>query len=552
MNPAPSRWRAIVSAIAMLAVTLPGTAQSRNAMALSPDGHGQVLVYPYYTVNGGNLTLLTIENTRDEAKAVRVRFRESLNGRIVLQLNLYLGPQDMWTAAITPAAGIGAPNGTARLQTADPSCTMPAIPAGGLDFSRLDYIDASASGGANRQDHPNALLTTHSAPERTRAGSIEVIEMGVLRPGPAATQLAEEVTAVAPADPTTQPAFPVDCGAIVRAWQAGQGGWADVGASRDVALPRGGLAGTAAIVDVADGTLMGYRPEAIAGFHANEAAPGALHHAPDAAAPDLGDCDHGNGRCDILLPMPGGITHRFVFEAGGARAWDAVSTLFMAELPQAEFVTEAGIAGRTELVLTGPTRQFYVDRSDAVRAPYQALFAVAGTSCVPYLWTHVNRESIGVPLDYVDGQPLLPPISQFPRPCQQSSVVTFNESGDTSSVLGTSRRFAINRNTSGTGSDANQPAVAPEMANGFAYPYRAGPIPVPLAIELDTQATFGGPQRYGQVIGVPWSGIAFRTAINANAQPGVLARYGAVWGASRLRSILPPSPPVQVVKDTPP
>jgi hypothetical protein len=528
---------------AILILCFGSAGHARDAMFLSPDGHGQLLVYPYYTVNGGNLTLLTIENTRDEAKGVRVRLREALNGRVVLQFNLYLGPQDMWTAAITPSAGVGVAAGPARLQTNDPSCSVPAIPATGLEFSRLDYIDSSATGGANRQDHPNALLATHSAPERTRAGSIEVIEMGVLRPGTAPTQLAEEVAAVAPADPTIEPARPADCAAVLRAWQAGQGGWADVGAARDIDLPRGGLAGTAAIVDVADGTLMGYRPEAVAGYYANTAAPGALHHAPDSASPDLGDCDHGNGRCDILFPMPSGLTHRFVFEAGAARGWDAMSTLFMAETPQAEFVTEAGIAGRSEWALTGPTRQFYVDRTDAVRAPYQWLFASTGGSCAPYLMTHVNRDEQGVVQAYSDGLPLAPPITQFPRPCLQSSVATFNEAGANSSVLGTPRNFVSNTSTSAIVGVANQPAAAPEMANGMGWMYRAGPIPVPLYIEVDTAATFGGPQRYGRVAGLPWSGVAFRTAINANAQPGLLASYGGSLMINRRRvlTINPPS-----------
>jgi hypothetical protein len=48
------------------------------------------------------------------------------------------------------------------------------------------------------------------------------------------------------------------------------------------------------------------------------------------------------------------------------------------------------------------------------------------------------------------------------------------------------------------------------------------------------------------------AGIAFRTAINANAQPGLLARYGAAWGASRLRFMQPPFQPPPEVKDTSP
>ena len=41
-----------------------GTAQAVN---LNPDGLGQVLIYPYYTTNGGNQTILSVVNTTDAA-----------------------------------------------------------------------------------------------------------------------------------------------------------------------------------------------------------------------------------------------------------------------------------------------------------------------------------------------------------------------------------------------------------------------------------------------------------------------------------------------------
>jgi hypothetical protein len=522
-----------------ISLSMPIAVQARVAMALSPDGHGQVLVYPYYTVNGGNLTLLTIENTRDEAKAVRVRLREALNGRVVLQFNLYLGPQDMWTAAITPSAGVGAGAGPARLQTNDPSCSVPAIPATGIEFSRLDYIDSSATGGANRQDHPNALLATHSAPERTRAGSIEVIEMGVLRPGTAPTQLAEEVAAVAPADPTIEPARPADCAAVLRAWQAGQGGWADLGAARDIELPRGGLAGTAAIVDVAGGALMGYRAEAVSSFFTNAARPGALHHAPHADAPDLGDCDHGNGRCDVLFPMSAGPTHRFVFEAGGDRGWDAISALFMTSVMYEDYITDAAIAGRTEWVLNAPTRHVYVDRPAPARPPFATVFGTAGTSCAWVTASSWNREEIfAIPGASPGTGWYVPPP---PRPCFQSSVLTVNENRAVSPILGVPSMFAFNEWTT-RAANLLDAARAPELANGFIHLSSAWSAQPPLEIAVDTSVTFGSGQRHGRISGYPVTGVAMQTAANANAQPGLLARYAGVRPVKRWRRLIIDAP----------
>ena len=97
-----------------------GTAQAVN---LNPDGTGQVLLYPYYTTNDGNQTLISVVNTTDQAKAVKVRFLEGFNSREVLDFNLYLSPFDVWVAAITrdPAAP---ESGGAIVAIADNSCTV--------------------------------------------------------------------------------------------------------------------------------------------------------------------------------------------------------------------------------------------------------------------------------------------------------------------------------------------------------------------------------------------------------------------------------------------
>jgi hypothetical protein len=81
-----------------------------QAVMLDQHGLGQVLVYPYYTVNRGQDTLLTLVNTAGVGKAVRVAFREAYNGRETLAFNLFLSPRDAWSGACrrstaaTPAA----------------------------------------------------------------------------------------------------------------------------------------------------------------------------------------------------------------------------------------------------------------------------------------------------------------------------------------------------------------------------------------------------------------------------------------------------------------
>ena len=82
---------AVVAGIAGVA----GFAGLANAVDLNPDGLGQVLIYPYYTVNKGQDTLFTVVNTTAIGKAVKVRFLEGYNSREVLDFNLFLSPHDL-------------------------------------------------------------------------------------------------------------------------------------------------------------------------------------------------------------------------------------------------------------------------------------------------------------------------------------------------------------------------------------------------------------------------------------------------------------------------
>ena len=148
---------ASLAAAGCLAVTTPG-----GAVEVNPDGIGQVLLYPYYTVrdsSSGNAlnTLLTVGNTTDHVKAVRVRFREGAVGAPVADLNLYLNAHDMWTGAVVPDAG-----GGATLLSADRSCVVPSLLMAPLPFSNQAYIG----------DPLTASL------DRTREGFVEIIEMG--------------------------------------------------------------------------------------------------------------------------------------------------------------------------------------------------------------------------------------------------------------------------------------------------------------------------------------------------------------------------------------
>ena len=81
-----------------------------GAVSLSASGMGQVLIYPYYTVNKGQDTLISVVNASDTGKMLQVRFVEGYNGRDVLKFELFLSAHDVWTAAISQTADDGGAN----------------------------------------------------------------------------------------------------------------------------------------------------------------------------------------------------------------------------------------------------------------------------------------------------------------------------------------------------------------------------------------------------------------------------------------------------------
>ena len=133
---------AALAGVGALGVT--GAAQAVN---VNPNGLGQVLLYPYYTVRTDNLgnpyqSLLSVVNSTNSVKAVKVRFVEGKNSAEVLDFNLFLSPFDVWTTAIIPDTT----SGGGKIITADKSCTLPAIPTTGVSFVNFQYAASNADG----------------------------------------------------------------------------------------------------------------------------------------------------------------------------------------------------------------------------------------------------------------------------------------------------------------------------------------------------------------------------------------------------------------------
>ena len=150
-----------------------GVARYAQAVYLSPNGTAPGSGVPVLHGSVGRrqrVQHLHLRRQHDDiAKVVKVRFREGKTSPEVLDFNLYLSPNDVWTGAIIPAGTTPLPLPAASSR-ADASCTNPAIPATGVDFRNFQYVR-------------RARCAAGTGLERTREGYVEMIEMGTLNAG---------------------------------------------------------------------------------------------------------------------------------------------------------------------------------------------------------------------------------------------------------------------------------------------------------------------------------------------------------------------------------
>jgi hypothetical protein len=346
------------------AAGLAGTAQAVN---LNPDGLGQVLIYPYYTANGGNTTILSVVNTTNNAKAVKVRFLEGFNSREVLDFNLYLSHHDVWVAAI--ANGAPAPDYTPTpydtdtiLIIPDDSCTVP--------YLYEDYqVELETGGMAGIQPFLDYAYTGKlndggpDSEQRAAEGHFEMIEMGTITPGSATEADITHVTHKATKD-TPEWYGPGDCDQLVENWTGGasdedDGIWyeeavnGDFQAYTDTERNSGGLFGGAAIVHPSNGAMFSYDAKAIQGFDKTD---DGIHYIPGRINPSLNDGSETEAWVFFGVPQNKAVPLYYGFSV------DAVSAVFMHEFTMNQFTTaDSPAEAATEWVVTFPTKNFYVD-----------------------------------------------------------------------------------------------------------------------------------------------------------------------------------------------
>jgi len=299
-------------------------------------------------------------NGSPDGKAVRLRVREAIGGRTVAELNVFLSPKDVWTAAIVPTAD------GATIVSNDKSCTNPKISgnSAGLVFSSAGFANDGAA------------YPSYTPADRTREGYIELLEMATV---PAFSALGKDITHVAGV-----PSCKLTADASSATIQS------------TLAAPSGELFGGMSFINLNDGIGVSYNATAINGFwRTGPGAPVPAITAPvspsaanPASAPDLT-----SGGNTTITVTDEGKTYVSTF----ARSIDAVSALFMASSIRGEYgFTNDGVFSNV-FVVTLPTKPYYI--YSGALSPYQRAFVFAtAESCDDGQKRSMDREEfLGVP-----------------------------------------------------------------------------------------------------------------------------------------------------------
>jgi hypothetical protein len=369
------KHKSLYAAVAGLgALAAAGTAQ---AVSVNPNGLGQALIYPYYTVravpsgvasiDAAYNSLLSVVNSTASAKAVKVRFLEGKNSREVLDFNLYLSAKDVWTAAIIPTTD------GAGIFTADKSCTTPVVSSSSA--SPTAFVNFAYSG--SNDDKAGTSL------DRTREGYVEIIEMGDVI---GATAVAvTHVNGVPPCSPLA-------------------------GASADTVPGSGGLFGSMTLINVLRGEDFAYDPTALDGFSST-----ALWFAPGDIKPNLANV---NPKTSVVVAGSNVFITDWTLTSN---AVDPVSAVLMHNNVYNEFVLDASTKSQTDWVVTFPTKNYYYTGTTVTKL-FQSNFTATG-ACDEVVLTQYDREERTV---QTPGSFSPPPPTNTDSLCWEANVITFN------------------------------------------------------------------------------------------------------------------------------
>ncbi|MGD9858610.1 MAG: hypothetical protein AB7S90_00945 [Marinobacterium sp.] len=408
-------------------------AANAQAVSISNDGIGEVLLFPYYTVNNGYNTNINITNTTADTVAFKIRFRESENSRDARDFNVVLSPYDVWNASIVKTA-----QGGARVQTFDTSCTVGKLePSAEFDVPGVDFTNADFSGG-NKDTGREGL-------DRTTEGHIEVISMGRIIGGTDALVTGKSIAYNAKHVNGT----PRDCDAV-----------RDLMINKDTittareqfVAPINALKGSVTFQNVNSGKQITSEPTVLADFYNPASSTENLVVLPSTQAPGLHDVTPAEAYW--LSDVSSTIDMEMFDAAASSQAVDAVSALLMRKSIVNQYSVNPFNEAKTDWVVTFPTKHYYVDErnplenvvddssyystynhlvgDDAAIAPFNTTFqqstngSVAACAEVGVDFVYYNREEAGAKVENPGFSPASKADSQ--SLCKETQVVTFNNS----------------------------------------------------------------------------------------------------------------------------
>ena len=352
-----------------------------HAINLAPNGKGEVLIFPYYTVRNGFDTIVSVTNASDRTVLAALRLREAKNGRTVGELHLVLSPHDMWTAGVTTDGGSGA-----YLRSFDSSCTAPALPAGPSGSTQV-ALSAGGYDGTGPLPYDNG----GSGLSRVQEGFIEIIEMGI------STVPESAIVALSEIEYASQhvAGVPRNCALVAGAFadaanfaESGNGTALSASVFSSFEAPKNVLFASATLINVGSGHAYDAGPTVVQNFRNTTP----LVYRPVAGKPTLAS---GDANMTVSRLDRDGAP---VTTAAIASPVDAVSVLLMADTVANEYASggTATSGARTDWVLTFPTKHFYTDEAEAGASaplpPFTQAFAANGKSCDNFYPDRFDRE----------------------------------------------------------------------------------------------------------------------------------------------------------------
>ena len=489
-----------------LACTIAGLlsiGQASAAVTLDAGGLGQGLLFPFFTTQNGQTTLISIQNDSPDAKALKVRIMEGHAGAETLTFNVYLREGARWSAALAlPDESADAPG---SLITNSKACTIPVL------------------------DGPVALRTFAfegdggpQTPARTRRGFVEVIEMGTLVPSPGSW-----------GGPAEFASFPDEysCGELVDLMSPG-GIWL-TSPNEDLGAPSGGLRGDAVVMDTSEGTSFGYPALAFDGLATMPRQFALAGADADLLSPRLTDIPADeDGEIRVVVAHGPGASTTLRYPAD--RAYDAIGALLASTSAAGNYNIHPAVAARSEWVLSFPTRRVHLADVVDGGAPAPGVLPQpfsAGSDCETFQASLLNEQGFASFL----------PHSRALDVCGSVAVVQFFE-----------EYFAGSFSLDGIpgpwdGSASNRAPIFVDPLGSVFADSHISQLPIDAAVgsvqvdlgSVPTGTRHGGPDLEGKCwVGMPVWVWRVQTSEHANAQPGRIASFPDARPASRTFQIV--------------